>query len=77
MRTTAATLPGYIGQPGATAVRALPGQSRFKRCRRLTASPDWDERFLEQEAWINRICVAVVTMAGLYFTPVLIGSLLK
>jgi hypothetical protein len=41
------------------------------------ASTDWDERFLQQEAWINRICVAVVTMAGLYFTPVLIGSLLK
>ncbi|MDD5712796.1 MAG: hypothetical protein PHY31_08600 [Smithellaceae bacterium] len=77
MRTTAATLPRYIGQPGATALQALPGRSRFEHCRRLMASTDWDERFLQQEAWINRICVAVVTMAGLYFTPVLIGSLLK
>ena len=77
MRTTAATLPRYIGQPGATTLQALPRRSRFERCRRLAASTDWEERFLEQEAWINRICVAVVTMAGLYFTPVLIGSLLK
>jgi len=77
MRTTAATLPTYIGQPGATVVRVLPGRGRFERCRCQAASTDWDERFLKQEAWINRICVAVVTMAGLYFIPVLIGSLLK
>ena len=60
MRTTATTLPRYIGPPRATAVKTLSKRGFLNHCRYLVESTDWDEKFLDQEKWINRICLAIV-----------------
>lgn len=77
MRAAATTLPRYIGQPKATAIKTLSKRGFLNHCRYLVESTDWDEKFLDQEKWINRICLAIVIISTLYFTPVLILSLLR
>lgn len=30
---------------------------------------DWDEAILAQEDWIDKMCIGVIIIASLYFTP--------
>lgn len=77
MRATATTFPRYIRQPRATVIKTHSKRSFLNRCRYFVESTDWDEKFLAQEKWINKICHTGIIIAALYFIPVLILSLLK
>jgi len=48
-----------------------------KRFCRFIETSAWDERLLSQEKWINRICLGYIIVSVLYFSPILILSVLK
>jgi hypothetical protein len=49
----------------------------LRRHRSFIESTDWDEKILNQEKWIDGLCLGLIILSLLYFTPVLIFTLLK
>ena len=49
----------------------------LNKCRHFIESTDWDEDFIHQEKWINRICLVFVFLSALYFVPILLSPLMK
>jgi hypothetical protein len=68
MTTQATTFSGHIkGQEAAYKTFAKPNyQQRF---RYFIEHSDWEEEFLAQEEWINKLCFAVIIVASLCFIP--------
>lgn len=41
----------------------------LQRFRYFIEESDWDDVIFAQEEWINRMCIGVMIVAALYFTP--------
>jgi hypothetical protein len=77
MSNITSTISRYNSQPRTTACRTFSKPSLLKRFRYLIEYTDWDEKLLNQEKWINKICFGFIILSSLYFVPVLVLSLLK
>jgi hypothetical protein len=68
MTTQAATYSRHIkGQQAAYKTFAKPHYQR--RFRYFIEHSNWDEEFLAQEEWINKLSIGVIILAALYFIP--------
>jgi hypothetical protein len=47
----------------------LTRSNDMQRFRDFIEESDWDDVILAQEEWINRMCIGVMIVAALYFTP--------
>jgi hypothetical protein len=67
---------GAIRQPKAVQYRWASKRSLLRRFQHFIETTDWDERYLCNH-WIDKICISGVVVSALYFTTILVSSLLK
>ena len=77
MRATATTFPRYVRQSNAKAHQAFNMQRLRNYFRYMIEATDWDEELIAQEKWINKACLGIAILSALYFSPILLSSLLK
>ena len=77
MQSIATTFSGWIRWPEIAVSRSLSLKRLQRRHRYFIESMDWDEKILNQEKWIDGLCLGLIILSLLYFTPVLIFTLLK
>jgi hypothetical protein len=47
----------------------------LRRFRYFIEHSDWDEMMLDQEEWIDKMCIGVIIVASLYFIPTVLVML--
>lgn len=67
----------YNSRQRTAACRTFSTPRLLKRFRYLIESTDWDEKILDREKCINKICLGSIIVSSLYFVPVLVLSILK
>ena len=77
MQSIASTFSRWIGWPEIAVSSSFSARRLLGRHRFFIESPDWDERILNQGKWIDGLCLGFIILSLLYFTPVLIFTLLK
>ena len=77
MQFIASTFSGWIGWPEIAVSSSFSAKRLLGRHRSFIESTDWDEKILNQEKWIDGLCLGLIILSILYFTPVLIFTLLK
>ena len=77
MRATATTYPRYVRQSNAKAHQDFYIQRLRNYFRHLIEATDWDEELIAQEKWVNKVCLGIAIFSALYFTPILLSSLMK
>jgi len=77
MQSIASTFSRWIGWPEIAVSSSLSARQLLGRYRSFIESTDWDEKILNQEKWIDGLCLGLIILSILYFTPVLIFTLLK
>ena len=77
MQSIATTFSRWIRRPEVAVSSSFSAGQLLRRHRYFIEATDWDEKILHQEKWMNRLCLGLVILSLLYFTPVLIFTLLK
>jgi hypothetical protein len=49
----------------------------IKRFKRITEQVDWSHRLLKIEKWANMLCMVIIAVSALYFTPIVISILFR
>ena len=47
----------------------------IKRFKHVTKRVGWSQRLLKIEKWTNRVCMVIIAVSALYFTPIVISIL--
>jgi hypothetical protein len=74
MTTEATTFSRHIGRQNAR-YKTFAKPNYQRRFRYFIEHSDWDEEFLAQEEWINKLCFAVMIIASLCFIPPFLAML--
>lgn len=77
MQSIATTFSRWIRRPDIAVSSSFSVGRLLGRHRYFIEATDWDEKILHQEKWIDGLCLGLIILSLLYFTPVLIFTLLK
>jgi len=68
--------PRAIRQPKAAGYRWSSKRSWLRSFQQFIESTDWEQRYLCNH-WIDKMCLGGIVVSALYFTTILVSSLLK
>jgi len=77
MQSIATTFSRWIRWPEIAVSSGFSARRLLRRHRYFIESTDWDEKILHQKKWVDGLCLGLIILSLLYFTPVLIFTLLK
>ena len=55
--------------------KAFTKPNSLQRFRYFIEHSDWDEVMLDQEEWIDKMCIGVIIVTSLYFIPTVLVML--